>query len=259
MRSETLVLCYHGVSESWESELAVTPAQLEEQVGTLLGRGYEAVGFREAVLAPPARRTLSITFDDAYLSVYDLARPILSGLGVPASVYAPTDWIGRSEPMRWDGIEGWLGTPDERELTPMTWGQLGELRDEGWEVGSHTCSHPRLTEVDDERLRTELEKSRAACAEALGGPSDTIAYPYGDVDDRVVAAAAAAGYRAGGALPHAPHAESALRWPRVGVYRWDGRRRFGLKASPTVRRLRGLPIRRLVDPIGRAIRSGPGR
>ncbi|MGE5281292.1 MAG: polysaccharide deacetylase family protein [Chloroflexota bacterium] len=253
--SQALVLCYHAVSESWTSELAVTPAELERQVKTLIDRGYRPARFLDAVLDPPAPRTLAITFDDAYRSVHRLAAPILSELGATASVYAPSEWIGRERAMRWDGIEDWLGTPHEPELVPMSWAELGELAGEGWEVGSHTCTHPRLTKLDDERLTDELERSRATCEANLGRPCETIAYPYGDVDDRVVAATAAAGYRAAGALPHAPHAATTLRWPRVGVYRWDGPARFRLKASPLVRRLRSLPVRRAIDPLGRLTRA----
>jgi peptidoglycan/xylan/chitin deacetylase (PgdA/CDA1 family) len=257
--SEVLVLCYHAVSESWDSELAVTPEQLERQVGWLIRRGYEPARFLDAVLAPGSKRTLAITFDDAYRSVHELAGPVLRQLGAVASVYAPTDWVGSERPMRWPGIDNWRGTPHERELLPMGWPELGELAGEGWEVGSHTCSHPRLTELGDERLRAELEESRAACGAGLGRPCETIAYPYGDVDERVVAAAAAAGYRAAGALPHAPHAAMALRWPRIGIYRWDGPSRFRLKASPLVRRLRALPVRGLLDPVGRLARSRTAR
>ncbi len=255
--SEVLVLCYHAVSETWDSELAVTPTQLETQVGTLLKRGYKPVSFLEAALAPPAPRTLAITFDDAYRSVHEIARPILRELGAPASVYAPTDWVGSSLPMQWPGIDDWIGTPHERELMPMGWDELGRLDDEGWEVGSHTCSHPRLTELDDERLALEMERSREECTTGLDRPCKTIAYPYGDVDERVVAAAAAAGYSAAGALPHAPHAPAALRWPRVGIYRWDGDGRFRLKVSPRVRRLRALPVQRLLRPLRRIGRGRP--
>ncbi len=255
--SEILVLCYHAVSEQWDSELAVTPEQLETQVRLLLERGYEPVRFLDAVFAPPAARTLAITFDDAYRSVYDLARPVLRQLGVPASVYAPTDWIGSDSPMQWPGIDEWIGSGDEGELLPMGWNELGELAEEGWEIGSHTCSHPHLTKLDDEHLREEMERSRADCTAALGQPCKTIAYPYGDVDERVVAAAAAAGYLAAGALPHAPHAPATLRWPRVGVYRWDGDGRFRLKVSPHVRKLRELPVQRLLRPLRRIGRGSP--
>lgn len=255
--SDVLVLCYHAVSETWESELAVTPSQLERQVGGLLRKGYRPMRFLDAVAGPHDERALAITFDDAYRSVRELAFPVLSRLGAVASVYAPTDWIGRDKAMRWQGIEQWLGSADEAELLPMGWGELGSLCQEGWEVGSHTCSHPRLTELDDSRLIAELEESRARCAEGLGRPCTTIAYPYGDVDDRVVAATAAAGYEAAGALPAAPHAPAALRWPRVGIYRWDNDGRFRLKASPLVRRARSAPVQRLLAPLGRLTRSAP--
>jgi peptidoglycan/xylan/chitin deacetylase (PgdA/CDA1 family) len=252
--SDVLVLCYHAVSESWESELAVTPAQLDEQVGGLLARGYRPATFLEAATGPRAPLTLAVTFDDAYRSVFDLALPVLDRLGVPGSVYAPTGWIGSERPMRWEGIEEWIGTPRQQELEPMTWDDLGELAQRGWEVGSHTRSHPRLTKLDDEALAAELSESRASCAAKLGSCT-TIAYPYGDVDERVVAATAAAGYLAAGALPHEPHGDEILRWPRVGVYRWDNRWRFRLKVAPGVRRLRRLPLRRALDPLGRLVRS----
>jgi len=254
-----LVLCYHAVSDEWESELAITQDQLERQVASLLAKGYRPAAFLDVATGAAQGPALAITFDDAYRSVRDLAGPVLRELGAVASVYAPTEWIGSSEPMSWEGIDQWLGTPHERELLPMSWDELGELGDEGWEIGSHTSSHPYLTRLDDERLHEELATSRAICAEKLGRPCETIAYPYGDVDDRVVAAAALVGYSAAGALPHSPHAAEALRWPRVGIYRWDGPGRFRLKSSALVRRLRGLPLRRALDPVGRLTRSRPAR
>ena len=257
--SDPLVLCYHAVSEQWESELAVTPRQLERQVGGLLARGYKPATFLDAVSGTAAEPALAVTFDDAYRSVRELAHPVLRNLGVVASVYAPTNWVGSPDPMRWAGIENWLGTPHEDELLPMSWEELGGLADQGWEIGSHTRSHPHLTELDDDRLTEELAGSRSACAAELGRPCETIAYPYGDVDARVVAAAAAAGYRAAGALPHAPHAAEMLRWPRIGIYRWDGPGRFRLKSSPLVRRLRTLPLRHALDPLGRLTRSHSAR
>ena len=121
----------------------------------------------------------------------------------------------------------------------MTWDQLGELERSGWEVGSHTRSHPRLSQVaDDAELADELEGSKRVCEERLGHPCDSIAYPYGDHDERVVEAAGRAGYRYGLTLPARLHAERELAWPRVGVYHVDSGRRFRLKVSPGLRALR---------------------
>ncbi len=185
------------------------------------------------------RKAVAVTFDDAYRSVGTLAKPILDGLGWPATVFVPSDWPSRGAPMTWPGIDEWLGGPHEDELLPHDWDELRALRDAGWEIGSHTCSHPKLTTIDDAALARELRDSREACARELGA-CDSIAYPYGDVDARVVAATGAAGYRTGAALPARPHASQPLEWPRVGVYQADDLRRFRVKTSPAVRGARRL-------------------
>ena len=235
---DVLVLCYHALSERWPAALSTTPERFEAQLELLLRRGYRPVTFERAVLDPPGNRTMAVTFDDAYRSVLELARPIMDRLGVPGSVFAPTDWVGREKPMTWDGIDQWLGGPHEQELLCLGWPELRELADAGWEVGSHTCSHPRLTTVDDARLAAELRDSRAACEQGMGRPCPSIAYPYGDVDARVIEAARAAGYEVAAALPKRHGSRDPLDWPRVGVYHVDDLRRFRLKVSPLVRRLR---------------------
>ena len=74
----------------------------------------------------------------------------------------------------------------------------------------------------------------------MGQPCGTLAYPYGDWDARVAQAAQVAGYSAACTLPARLHRSAALSWPRVGVYHVDDMRRFKLKVSPAVRRLRSL-------------------
>lgn len=236
--SDVLVLCYHAVSPDWSAPLSVTPDRLERQLALLQRRGYVGTTFAQAIESPPGKRTVAITFDDAYRSVLRLAAPLLDGLGWPASVYVPTDYAGTEAPMSWPGIDEWVGGPHERELTPMSWDELGELAERGWEIGSHTRSHPHLTQLDDEALGAELGESRAVCEQRLGRPCTSVAYPYGDVDERVVAATAGAGYSHGAALPAGLHAVRPLEWPRVGVYYGDAGWRFRLKVSPLVRRLR---------------------
>src|SRR3954451_7145883 len=102
---DVLVLCYHALSERWPAALSTTPARFEEQLELLLRRGYRPATFGQAVTSPPARRTFAVTFDDAYRSVLELAHPIMERLGVPGTVFAPSDWVGREEPMTWDGID----------------------------------------------------------------------------------------------------------------------------------------------------------
>jgi peptidoglycan/xylan/chitin deacetylase (PgdA/CDA1 family) len=231
---DVLVLCYHALSEDWPAALSTTPARFEEQLSLLLRRGYTPQTFTAAVRGAAGKRLLAVTFDDAYRSVIDLARPIMDRLGVPGTVFAPTDWVGRDEPMQWDGIDQWLGGPHEHELLCMSRAQLDELAGAGWEIGSHTCSHPRLTSVDDQTLERELRASK----EALGAGCRSIAYPYGDVDGRVVEAARRAGYETAASLPKRFGSKDPLDWPRVGVYHVDDLRRFKLKTSRLTRLVR---------------------
>jgi peptidoglycan/xylan/chitin deacetylase (PgdA/CDA1 family) len=82
---------------------------------------------------------------------------------------------------------------------PMNWSQVREMSDAGMEIGSHSVNHPVLAQVeDDDRLRRELEDSKAAIEHHTGRPVVSLAYPVGGpgaYDDRVIAATQAAGYR----------------------------------------------------------------
>ncbi len=241
----TVVLCYHAVSEDWDVPLAVTASQLAGQLELLAGRGYRAVTFHEAVTVPPSGPTLAITFDDGFASVLEIAFPLISSLGLVATIFVVTDFVDAARPLEWPGIE--RRSADRREVRGLSWAELGQLADAGWEIGSHTRTHPRLTELDDKALAAELRGSREACERALGRPCRSLTYPFGDVDARVVAAAGAAGYEAAGTLPTGVVTGSALDWPRVGVYRKDSLRRFRFKVSPTVARVREAlaPVERL--------------
>ncbi len=235
---EVIVLCYHAVSPTWEAGLSVTPDELERQVAHLLRRGWRPVTFAEAALAPSARRTLSITFDDAFASVKRYAAPILARRGVPATVFAPTAYMDGGRRLTWPGVEHWQQTGSADELQAMDWNDLKQLAELGWEIGSHTRTHPHLTSLDDARLTFELEASRGELSDRLGRSCQTIAYPYGSVDAHVVEVTKRAGYLAGAALssrlePLGPH-----RQPRVGIYHRDSWSRFRLKIAWPMRELR---------------------
>jgi peptidoglycan/xylan/chitin deacetylase (PgdA/CDA1 family) len=241
--NDVLVLCYHSLSETWPAALSIEPDVFEQHLDLLVKRGYVGATFERAITDPPAPRTVAVTFDDAFRSVKEIAAPIMRRLGLPGSIYVPTNFPGRPGPMAWDGTDDWVGGPHEHELACLGWDELGELADEGWEVGAHTCSHPRLTRLTDAELAHELEGSRAACSESLGRPCRTMAYPYGDVDGRVRDAVDRAGYAVAAGLPDRRlGALDSLDWPRLGVYRGDDRRRFRIKISRPVRRARSTAI-----------------
>jgi peptidoglycan/xylan/chitin deacetylase (PgdA/CDA1 family) len=252
---DVLVICYHAVSERWTARLSITPQLLERQLQWLLDHGYRGTTFTQALTAPSRGRTVAVTFDDAFLSVYEQAYPIMKRLGVPGTVFVPTALIGNGEPMAWPGIDEWVGGPYESELVGMSWQQAAELAEGGWEVGSHTRTHPHLTQVNGEALTQELEGSREDLERELGRPCQSLAYPYGDVDGRVAEAAGRAGYRTAAGLPGRHEPADQLRWPREGIYVYDEMPKFKRKVSLPLRRLRGSRLWPLMDSARRRLRG----
>ncbi len=221
--SEALVLSYHAASATWPSPLAVRPECLEAQLRLLRTRGYEGATVHQAVHDPPAQRTVAVSFDDGYRSVLEVALPIMERFGFVGTVFVPTDFPDAGRPMAWPGIDQWLGTVHEQELWPLSWPQLRQLVESGWEVGSHACSHPVLPELSDGQLERELTLSRQRLEHELGLPCRSLAFPFGTFDERVMDAARRAGYATACAVPAgrstrrpaglSPDRHLPLRWP----------------------------------------------
>jgi peptidoglycan/xylan/chitin deacetylase (PgdA/CDA1 family) len=224
-----LILAYHSVSPTWTVDTSVTPERLREQLELLLSKGYRGVTLSDALRTPARQKVMVATFDDAHISVYEQARPILDELGVPGTIFVPTDYPDSGRLMGWKGYDMWVGTPHEQELACMSWEQLREVADAGWEIGAHTCSHPFLTELPDAELDRELRASRAACEEHMERPCPTLAYPYSDWNPRVAAAAGAAGFTAAVTVNTGTWS-APLQLPRTGVYHYDTASRLRIRA-----------------------------
>lgn len=233
--TDLLVLCYHALSDDWAATLSVTPRNFEFQIDLLASRGYRGATFTSAALGETSGKVVAITFDDGYRSVNERARPILERYGFPATVFVPTRLVGQVPRLSWPGIDRWLDGPHDRELEPMSAPELRALIGRGWEIGSHTLTHPRLPLLGDDELRDELATSRRECTEMTGVECTSIAYPYGAVDSRVLRESEAAGYSAGALLSASLRPTSSIGCPRIGVYHGDGHHTFRLKVSPFVR------------------------
>ncbi|MGI8997791.1 MAG: polysaccharide deacetylase family protein [Pyrinomonadaceae bacterium] len=71
------------------------------------------------------------------------------------------------------------------EFGPLTWDEARELDAAGIHIGSHTRTHPILTNVTDENLRRELRESKARLEDMLNRGVELFCYPNGDTDARV--------------------------------------------------------------------------
>jgi len=115
---------------------------------------------------------ISITFDDGSKTIYDNALPIMSPRNLRGVFFGETGPINAGE--------AWV----------MTWDQVRTLQNTyGWEIGSHSVTHPYLTQVSDNQLTHELLGSKQDFA-AQGINVKGFATPYGDYNDRVLSAIA---------------------------------------------------------------------
>jgi peptidoglycan/xylan/chitin deacetylase (PgdA/CDA1 family) len=226
LRSDPLVLCYHAVSESWPDELAVPPKQLARHLQALLLRRFRPAPLADTIGSQ--RKLLHVTFDDAYKSVAN-AIPIVERLAVPATIFACADYARDGRAFAVPELAE-RGAMYPHELATMTWNELRAVAERGIEIGSHTVTHPHLPELSDAELARELRDSRSQLEDELGRPCRYLAYPFGETDDRVSAAAQRAGYDAAFAL--SPRAPGRYALPRVDLYRKDTVLRATLKTSP---------------------------
>ncbi len=225
----TLVLCYHAVSESWQHGLSLAPGTIERQLAALQRRGLRPVGTAEAVRR--RRNAFHVTFDDAFRNALPTLELLERG-GVLATVFACTGLADRHG-ARLAVRE--LAHEPPHELETMRWDELRALVERGHEVASHTVSHPHLTRLADVELDDELRGSRQRLEDELARPCRWLAYPYGEHDARVRAAAVRAGYEASFAVAGRFGRPSQHAIPRVAIYRRHTSRRFGLvTAAPAV-------------------------
>jgi len=83
------------------------------------------------------------------------------------------------------------------ESKPMTWEMVVEMANDGIEIGSHSVSHPNLTQLTPDALRQELVDSSQQIADCTGQTPLAIAYPAGDkqnFNDQVRAISESSGY-----------------------------------------------------------------
>ena len=241
---DTLILCYHGLSESWPSPSAIPVERLERQLRHVLERGYRGTTFSEAVLSRRRGKTVAVTFDDAYRSIGEQAAPLLSHLGLPGTLFVPTRWVGRDTPMAWRGIERYVGGAHEPELLPMSWAEISLPL--GRRLGDR-LAHALTPGPDDARGRRAGRRAGgvAGGSRATAGPAAAARSPTRTaiVDARVDRAAERAGYRAGAALPVRVHRQSGRSrgqgWASIAN---DSDARFRAKASPRLRWLVGSRI-----------------
>jgi len=143
-------------------------------------------------------RLFHLSFDDGFRNHRTVAATVLAERGIRAAFFVPTAMVGAPP----DEVARYcrrIEYPARIEM--MDWDDVAALHAAGHEIGSHTRTHARFSELsaDPARLHDEIAGSRDDLTRRLGVDCATISWPFGrrvDADDASLAAARAAAYRA---------------------------------------------------------------
>lgn len=179
------VLMYHRVTtlEKYD-QLTVTPNRFESQLMELQ-RSHQVMTMGEALAS--AENTVVITFDDGYLDNFQEAAPLLQKYSLPAVIYLTSEFVNQQ-----------AAHPRYKSAARMhmNWSEVRELQAGGLiSFGSHTCTHPMLSELSDADSRAEIVDSKHLLEDKLGSSVDSFAYPNGNYGQREVELVREAGYQ----------------------------------------------------------------
>ena len=173
------VLVYHHVGPPVPGTfpfLTIPPRRFEGHLDWLLRHGFTAISPRDwltwlARAGPLPERPVMITFDDGYEDITKHALPALSARGMPASVYIVTGLCGRVN--SWDSAY----VPGVHRL--MDAAQIRFWSHRGIEMGCHTRTHRRLSNLTGAELEGEVIGSAGDLASILKRKVEWFSYPYG--------------------------------------------------------------------------------
>ena len=233
--SRASFLCYHSIASEGPRFLTISAELFERQLTELRRRGLRSGDLSTLTAIAKGERvapTAFLTFDDGFRDNYETALPLLSEHGFSAFVFVLPPLVDTGAPLEWPEVSDSQRRYASTMLS-VTWPMLEEMKEAGFEVGSHTLSHRHLPELHGEALREELWESRALIKERLGS-CDTLAYPFGEWNREVSTAAVECGYRFAFSLPTngGPRRTTAHSIPRINIDYRDKERRFGFKLSP---------------------------
>jgi peptidoglycan/xylan/chitin deacetylase (PgdA/CDA1 family) len=184
LRTPVPVLMYHVIGTPPPSapypELFVSRRLFAAQIAGLARAGYQAVTLDRVWRAwhgraPLPRRPIVLSFDDGYRGDFGAAMPILRRRGWPGVLNLLVANLHRHG---W-GLKTWM---------------VRRMIANGWEVDSHTLTHPDLAAVSPARLRHEVRGSRAAVRRLFHVPVRFFCYPSGAFDPAVIRVVRRAGY-----------------------------------------------------------------
>ena len=203
-----LILLYHSIGG--DAEFSV-PANMFDRQMELVAQHFTVVTltelYRTLAAGGPPVPLACVTVDDGYRDNYEHALPILTDHGLRGTFYVATGFLGGA-------FRTWAG-----EHPMMTREQVRGLAALGHEVGAHTVTHPKLTELPAHEVSAEATTSKHVIEDITGHAVRSFAYPKGAYNEAVKRLVGEAGYETAVTIREGVLA-GALDWlalPRLAV------------------------------------------
>ena len=175
------ILTFHDINPR-PSVISFPPQVFDRGLAHLHASGYRTLSLVEITnllckKEPFPPRSIIITFDDGYSSVYEEAFPVLKRYGMSATVFLT---VGKSNATN---LNGSLPSLEGRSM--LSWRRIREMLKHGIVFGAHTLTHPDLTHLPLDRTKQEIIISKDIIENALGTSVSSFAYPYGRYNEFV--------------------------------------------------------------------------
>jgi peptidoglycan/xylan/chitin deacetylase (PgdA/CDA1 family) len=167
------VLMYHNISEKISDGLNIPADKFELQLMYLKEKGYQTISLKElAVLIRDGgklpKKTVILTFDDAFISVEKTLLKLLERYQFSAVVFIPVAFIGKSN--IWDN--GSLQILSAESLQKLS-------RNAHIEIGLHSFLHRSYNDLAPEDMQEDLKNCRETLSFYKIPYMPALAYPYG--------------------------------------------------------------------------------
>ena len=178
-RQKGVVVLFHRVDDRLKDNPISCGVSEFQGYCRFFSRYFTVVSFGEMLARLQAGEDISrhivITFDDGYRDNYETAAPILSELRLPACFFVATGFVESTTVPWWD---------EDIQLKKdwMSWNEVRALRDQGFEIGSHTINHVDLGILHDDEAESEINQSKARLEAELKEPCNYFSYPYGRLE-----------------------------------------------------------------------------
>ncbi|MDD2387861.1 MAG: polysaccharide deacetylase family protein [Bacteroidales bacterium] len=174
-----MILMYHNIDDEIGFN-TISTENFEEQIKYLKSRTKLSIvsinDYLKNIKHQKNKKIVTISFDDAYVSIKSKVLPIIKKYNIPIIVFVPVGLVGKHN--TWDTVNG------HKQINILNWNEIRELNNENLiTFGTHGLNHISLGNADLETVKNEFEKSKEILEAEIGKAVECFSYPFGQLKD----------------------------------------------------------------------------